>query len=203
MEEAAEDRAYANQVKAVVQLTAEIEEKEQEEKIIEAVEVREMNRQLAANKAFEIAAFKQAEEQKRLEELAHTAADPFLNEHRGTGVSAINAGRRRPDHWKGMNVEELNEIYEVQKRQVAEKQAREAKEREEAVRYAQYERTVLNMTQQAYLQEQLEARNDQFSVRAEQAKQIVEKHTRDAFLKKERAGKITEDFFKGFGSSHR
>jgi hypothetical protein len=201
--EAMEDRAYARHVLDVVQITSEIEEREQEEKAVEALEVRETNQQLAAAKAFEISAYKQSEEKQRLAELAHTASDPFLNEHRATGISAISMGRVRPDHWKGMNTNQLKEIYEIQQRQVAEKQAIKARQMQEDASYSEYERSVLNMTQQAYLMEQEEAKADQFVIRAHQAKQIVEKHTRDLFLKKERAGAVNDDFFKGFGSSHR
>ena len=75
--------------------------------------------------------------------------------------------------------------------------------KQEEYEYAQYEKAVYNLTQQANLQEQDAAKEDQYAVRAEQAKQIVEKHARDAFIREERSGKITEDFFKAFGASHR
>ena len=200
---AAEDVAYAKQVATVVQLAGEIEEKEQEEKMIEALEVKEANQQLATAKEFEKAAYRRSEEQKRQAELAHTSKDPFLNEHRSTGTSAMSNMRVRPDHWKGMNTMQLNNIFEIQRAQVAEKQARKLKLKEEDARYTEYERAVFNMTQQANLMEQEEARADHYAIRAERAKQIVEKHTRDLFLKRERAGEINHEFFKGFGSSHR
>ena len=122
---------------------------------------------------------------------------------RTTGISCLGRGRYRPDHWKGMTTKELQDIFETQKKQAMEKEESKNQERAREIEYANYERAVYNMTQEANLSEQSEARADEYAIRAEQAKQIVEKHTRDAFLKKERAGFMNDDFFKGFGSSHR
>ena len=97
----------------------------------------------------------------------------------------------------------IYEIYEIQKAQAAAKLEEKRRREQEEFEYAQYERAVYNLTQHANLQEQESAKEDQYAVRAHQAKQIVEKHARDAFIKEERSGKITDDFFKAFGASHR
>ena len=91
----------------------------------------------------------------------------------------------------------------TQKAQAAAKLEEKRRREQEEFEYAQYERAVYNLTQHANLQEQESAKEDQYAVRAHQAKQIVEKHARDAFIKEERSGKITDDFFKAFGASHR
>jgi len=200
---AMEDKMYSDNIIAVVNLTQQMEEQERDEKAIENMEYREANLQFAAAKEHQQKLFVESEEARRQASLAYSAKDPFLNEHRTTGISSLGRGRYRPDHWKGMTTKELQNIFETQKRQAMEKEESKNQERARENEYANYKRAVYNMTQEANMAEQFEARADQYAVRAEQAKQIVEKHTRDAFLKKERAGYITDDFFKGFGSSHR
>ena len=102
-----------------------------------------------------------------------------------------------------MTTAQLQEIFEIQKQQAAAKLEEKQRQKQQDYEYAQYEKAVYNLTQQANLQEQEAAREDQYVVRQEQAKQIAEKHARDAFIRQERAGKITDDFFKAFGASHR
>lgn len=201
--EAQEEMMYAAQIKAVVNMTEEIEQKDNEQKQIENKEYALANQQLAELKRHNEDVFKQTEERKRIAELQYKSADPFLNEHRTTGISVLGNGRVRPDHWKGMTTRQLKEIFEIQKAQAAAKLEEKKRREQEELEYAQYEKAVYNLTQQANLQEQESAKEDQYAVRADQARQIVEKHARDAFIKEERSGKITDDFFKAFGSSHR
>eukprot|EP00943_MAST-04B_sp_MAST-4B-sp1_P008653 g8653.t1 len=201
--EAREEQMYAAQIKAVVNMTEEIEQKDNEQKEIENREYASANQQLAELRRHNEEVFRQTEERKRVAELNYKQADPFLNEHRTTGISVLGSGRVRPDHWKGMTTSQLKEIFEIQKAQAAAKLAEKERMKQEEYEYAQYEKAVYNLTQQANLQEQDAAKEDQYAVRAEQAKQIVEKHARDAFIREERSGKITEDFFKAFGASHR
>merc|ERR1711988_327497 len=144
------------------------------QKEVENREYAVVNQQLAELRRHNQEVFRQTEEKQRIAELNYKQADPFLNEHRTTGISVLGGGRVRPDHWKGMTTKQLQEIFEIQKAQAA-----------------------------ANLEEQESAKEDQYAVRAHQAKQIVEKHARDAFIKEERSGKITDDFFKAFGASHR
>jgi hypothetical protein len=194
---------YAEQIKAVVNMTAEIEEKDNEQKEVENREYAVVNQQLAELRRHNQEVFRQTEEKQRIAELNYKQADPFLNEHRTTGISVLGGGRVRPDHWKGMTTKQLQEIFEIQKAQAAAKLEEKRRREQEEFEYAQYERAVYNLTQHANLQEQESAKEDQYAVRAHQAKQIVEKHARDAFIKEERSGKITDDFFKAFGASHR
>jgi len=203
MAEVREEQMYAEQIKAVVNMTEDIEHKENEQKEIENREYASSNQQLAELRRHNEEVFRQTEERKRVAEVKYKQADPFLNEHRTTGISVLGSGRVRPDHWKGMTTRQLKEIFEIQKAQAAAKLAEKERLRQEEFEYAQYEKAVYNLTQQANLQEQDSAKEDQYAVRAEQARQIVEKHARDAFIKEERSGKITDDFFKSFGASHR
>ena len=159
------------------------------------------NLQLAELRRHNREVFRQTEENKRIAELKCKKADPS-HEHRTTGINMFGRGRVRPDHWKGMTTSQLQEI-EIQKAQAAAKLEEKKRQQQQDYEYAQYEKAVYNLTQQANLQEQEAAREDQYVVRQEQAKQIAEKHARDAFIRQERAGKITDDFFKAFGASHR
>ena len=197
------EQAYAAQIKAVVNLTEQIEQKDNEQKDMENKEYAVRNLQLAELRRHNKEVFRQTEENKRIAELKYKRGDPFLNEHRTTGISMFGRGRVRPDHWKGMTTSQLQEIFEIQKAQAAAKLEEKRRQQQEDYEYAQYEKAVYNLTQQANLQEQEAAREDQYVVRQEQAKQIAEKHARDAFIRQERAGKITDDFFKAFGASHR
>ena len=196
--EAEAEQAYAAQIKAVVNLTAQIEQKDNEQKDMENKEYAVRNLQLAELRRHNKEVFRQTEENKRIAELKYKKDDPFLNEHRTTGISMFGRGRVRPDHWKGMTTSQLQEIFEIQKAQAAAKLEEKKRQKQQDYEYAQYEKAVYNLTQQANLQEQEAAREDQYVVRQEQAKQIAEKHARDAFIRQERAGKITDDFFKGF-----
>ena len=201
--EAELEQKYAAQIAAVVNLTAQIEQKDNEQKDMENKEYAIRNQQLAELRRHNKEVFRQTEENKRIAELKYKKADPFLNEHRTTGISMFGRGRVRPDHWKGMTTAQLQEIFEIQKQQAAAKLEEKQRQKQQDYEYAQYEKAVYNLTQQANLQEQEAAREDQYVVRQEQAKQIAEKHARDAFIRQERAGKITDDFFKAFGASHR
>ena len=201
--EAELEQEYAAQIAAVVNLTEQIEQKDNEQKDMENKEYAIRNQQLAELRRHNKEVFRQTEENKRIAELKYKKADPFLNEHRTTGISMFGRGRVRPDHWKGMTTSQLQEIFEIQKAQAAAKLEEKKRQQQQDYEYAQYEKAVYNLTQQANLQEQEAAREDQYVVRQEQAKQIAEKHARDAFIRQERAGKITDDFFKAFGASHR
>ena len=201
--EAELEQEYAAQIAAVVNLTEQIEQKDNEQKDMENKEYAIRNQQLAELRRHNKEVFRQTEENKRIAELKYKKADPFLNEHRTTGISMFGRGRVRPDHWKGMTTSQLQEIFEIQKQQAAAKLEEKQRQKQKDYEYAQYEKAVYNLTQQANLQEQEAAREDQYVVRQEQAKQIAEKHARDAFIRQERAGKITDDFFKAFGASHR
>merc|ERR1711871_669940 len=132
--------------------TEEIEQKDNEQKEIENREYASANLQLAELKRHNDDVFRKTEERKRIAELKYKQADPFLNEHRTTGISVLGSGRVRPDHWKGMTTSQLKEIFEIQKAQAAVKQ--------EELEYAQYEKAVYNLTQHANLQEQDAAKED-------------------------------------------
>jgi len=93
--------------------------------------VLDTNLQQETEKLNREAALRQQETEAKLQHMAYTTNHPFFTEDPATTQSQLAPHRVLPYHYKGMNDQQLKEIFDEQKRQVEEKAARKQRERDQ------------------------------------------------------------------------
>lgn len=195
------NQAEATMINQIVSLGNEIEAKEADDRLVESMVNARTNLQLAEDKRHRDATLRQSEQDRAASEVTNLTNSAWLNEHRAEGLNRM--GKPRRDQWKGMSTDEIAQIYASQQRQIEAKHERKLEELARDREYSEYQRSVLNATQEMSRRELEEEEFRTKQIRMDQARQIVEKRVRDEIARKDRIGSITDDFFKGFGSSHR
>jgi len=167
-------------------------------------EQQELNKELAAKRRQGEEKMKREVEAMNSREQFYQATSPFLTEDPAAATSSVSGTRFRPDHFKGYGPGVAAEVTEYQKRQVAEKLAREAQEKDDEVAYARYMRAVGKAVGEQERGAADFRREQAAKATAYLAKQTAEKRDRDAFFNKTLyTNEPDAGYFKQFGTSHR
>eukprot|EP00238_Polyblepharides_amylifera_P007307 CAMPEP_0196584208 /NCGR_PEP_ID=MMETSP1081-20130531/46189_1 /TAXON_ID=36882 /ORGANISM="Pyramimonas amylifera, Strain CCMP720" /LENGTH=361 /DNA_ID=CAMNT_0041905341 /DNA_START=71 /DNA_END=1156 /DNA_ORIENTATION=- len=164
----------------------------------------EMNLERAAEKADQKAEDHENEQRANHLDQYNTFNSALLTEHPGQAQHAANPMRKRMDHYKGMLPQEKQGVLDFQAEQREELKAKREAERQEEIKYAQYQH---NLKRELTRKEA-----DMEGFRAEQRKAVA------ATLIKQNAEKVDRDdhhnnilytnvpnhkYFDQFGTSHR
>jgi len=199
-----EDMRYASLLAAQEALQQDCVQQEKTMRREIGVEQQNMNKDLATKR-------KEAEEKMKREvqamnnrEQAYQVNSQFLSEDPAAATSSLSATRFRPDHFKGYGPGMSAQVTEFQKRQMEEKAARLAQEKEDDIAYARYMKAIGKAVGEqeraaaAFRKEQMDKAS------AYLARQTAEKHDRDAFFNKTLyTNEPDAAYFKQFGTSHR
>ncbi|KAG9392639.1 hypothetical protein J8273_5996 [Carpediemonas membranifera] len=163
----------------------------------------EMNKRLKEEYEAKVRAEKEREKQEEERQAEYLARSEFLNETHNTTVSAANPNRYIPYNYKGLTREQDDAIRQTvaeqleEKRRIAQEEA-ELKAREE--QYLESATRAVELEARRVARAEKQRREELAQALAAQAE---EQRRQAKSLDDERANKVTDDFFSGFGTSSR
>mmetsp|Transcript_32571 Transcript_32571/g.97196 ORF Transcript_32571/g.97196 Transcript_32571/m.97196 type:complete len:368 (-) Transcript_32571:452-1555(-) len=163
----------------------------------------EINRQLAEERRLREAQARDAELAANMAELDATMMSRLMTEDPTLAASVLSQNRVRRDHWKGMSEAERAAVIATQKAQMEENEAaRRAAAAQEAL-YAQTQTDIAHaLAAQASAVDDFR-RRQAAAVQDRLKQQMEEKRRRDAAQAELYANKISDEYHRQWGTSHR
>lgn len=197
------DMKHAQYLRQVDEIREQMVVQERGQRLQDAYQNAAENRRFAEMRRAEQQAILQQEKELDAMHNRTIMSDPMMLERRDQAISAI-PGRVRRDHWKGMTVPQLEQIYATQQQQAQEKAVAAAKTAAEQQAYGDATNAVVDILQRQHEAERIRAAEDAMRVKQEQLVQAHEKRVRDVEMNKIlNTNQVSDGFFNRFGASCR